>query len=582
MTLTVTHNFTSTTTESSSSGTSGGQGIVGPSEWNANHTLTGTLSTANLTAATTNTFGIVEPDNTTITISSGVISATATSAGGATGNVQFASAASTFSGDGSFTYAGAGGGVTIKLSSSTSTAGISALSIVTSSSSNMASNASALNIQTTWNNSGTTFDAPLFMNITNTASHTDSLLMDLQIGGSTNFAYGLSNTGSPTVWFNPAQFGSATPSDTNYFLLYTQGEMWYNTQSGATGSHQFIFNNGSSTFSVGSIPHRAAVAADGFFGISSVNGDSIQVADVGLSRNTTGLLQLLNPNAKTTATGFQVYNTTDVVTGAPTNYERGVFDWTTSANVLTVGPQSGGTGTFRTMNLIMGGSGNGLINQVAWVGSSNSITFQYFGNTFVTFGNTFVSLGTNVSFGLGSGGVQNWNSDVSLARVAAKVIEFGDGGANANGWMNWAGEARVSANSTTTSTAMANVPGLAFKPQASRNYSFEAHLIFTDAAAGGIQCTVNATSTTTTYTLTFDGWVTDTTAVRGYAQGSAFGNVVASSLTTGTLGHVTITGTLMTSATAPSTVTIQFAQNTSNATATTVLIGSYMRAYDMP
>jgi len=40
-----------------------------------------------------------------------------------------------------------------------------------------------LNIAQTWNNAATTFDAPIFENITNTASNTNSKLMDLQMGG---------------------------------------------------------------------------------------------------------------------------------------------------------------------------------------------------------------------------------------------------------------------------------------------------------------------------------------------------------------------------------------------------------------
>lgn len=48
MTFTVAHTFTSTTTDTTSSGTSGGLGIVGPAEWNANHTLSGTLTSSQL------------------------------------------------------------------------------------------------------------------------------------------------------------------------------------------------------------------------------------------------------------------------------------------------------------------------------------------------------------------------------------------------------------------------------------------------------------------------------------------------------------------------------------------------------
>ena len=46
----------------------------------------------------------------------------------------------------------------------------------------------ALDIQQTWNNASTTFDAPLFMNITNTASNSNSLVIDAQLNGATKFS----------------------------------------------------------------------------------------------------------------------------------------------------------------------------------------------------------------------------------------------------------------------------------------------------------------------------------------------------------------------------------------------------------
>ncbi len=45
-----------------------------------------------------------------------------------------------------------------------------------------------LHITGTWNSSGTTFDAPIFVNITNTASAAGSKLLDLQAGASSKFA----------------------------------------------------------------------------------------------------------------------------------------------------------------------------------------------------------------------------------------------------------------------------------------------------------------------------------------------------------------------------------------------------------
>jgi hypothetical protein len=80
-------------------------------------------------------------------------------------------------------------------------------------------NVKAINITGTWNNAGTTFDAPLFMNITNTASAASSLLQDLQIGGTTEFSVdkgGNVNMG-PTIQFIGR--GSIAGGEVNGFLF---------------------------------------------------------------------------------------------------------------------------------------------------------------------------------------------------------------------------------------------------------------------------------------------------------------------------------------------------------------------------
>lgn len=75
--------------------------------------------------------------------------------------------------------------------------------------------------------------------------------------------------------------------------------------------------------------------------------------DIWLSPSTNTLSQLNG----TSGQSFRVYNTTDG-TISPTNYERGVFDWNITSNVLTIGvPASGagGTGTARDIRLYSAG-----------------------------------------------------------------------------------------------------------------------------------------------------------------------------------------------------------------------------------
>ena len=76
-------------------------------------------------------------------------------------------------------------------------------------------NTPGVSIKQTWNNAATTFDAPLFMNITNTASAAGSLLADLQVGGASQVLVGKAgniavNGGSLSNWALVSVNGSNT------------------------------------------------------------------------------------------------------------------------------------------------------------------------------------------------------------------------------------------------------------------------------------------------------------------------------------------------------------------------------------
>lgn len=303
--------------------------------------------------------------------------------------------------------------------------------------------------------------------------------------------------------------------------------------------------------------------------------------------------------------GIRLYNTRDSGTGLPTNYERGIMDWNSATNVFTIGTQSGGTGSNRQLQLVANG-GTFIRNTTASTpavgfdfGNAGSVSYTFGprgSGTAYTAGNTFSfanGAGSSTGLVLGTGGVTTQAfygfstsafgevPDLSLARVAAKVSSFGDGAANANGWYQWGGQARVTADVTQTSTtALANVAGLTVNVAAGRTYSFEADLSWTDAAAGGIQAAIAGTATATN--IIYDGWVIDSGAngIKGNAQATALGTAVANTTTTGTAGHLTISGTITVNA--AGTLTVQSAQNTSNATSTTIKRGSRFLVYDMP
>jgi len=117
---------------------------------------------------------------------------------------------------------------------------------------------------------------------------------------------------------------------------------------------------------------------------------------------------------------------------------------------------------------------------------------------------------------------------VGFAPNAPKVMRISDGGNNANGWLQWAGQTRVTSvvnfNNTTT---LGTVTGLSVNVQAGRTYGFEADLSFTCTPAQGIRIAIGGTCTATA--IVYDGWIVDSGAngIKGNAQSTALAGVVA-------------------------------------------------------
>jgi hypothetical protein len=228
------------------------------------------------------------------------------SPGGTNTDVQFNNS-SAFGGDAGFTYAG-NGQATLALGTITT-------------------NLKALNITGTWNAAGVTFDAPLFMNITNTASAAGSLLMDLQVGSASKFQ--VQKTGDTVI-----------PDSTGF---YASG-LGINGMQGS-GSFLTFFANSNAVLQVDSSVGNIVIRSNldlAWGGVGAFGSPDIQ-----LYRDASGVLA---QRSSTTAQTFRVYNTfTDA-----SNYERGVFDWGTSSNILTIGTQAAGTGTARNLKLVAG------------------------------------------------------------------------------------------------------------------------------------------------------------------------------------------------------------------------------------
>ena len=173
-----------------------------------------------------------------------------------------------------------------------------------------------LDLSQTWNNAATAFTGLKF-NATNAASASDSKLLDLQVGGTSQvyaFDYG-------------SQVGLVFDNDTsNGFVGVSYGQFTFGSRV-------------SSLFSVG----RRFLADDAILKASAAGGfgwsyvaDSTNTADLKLLRDAAGTLAQRNgTNAQT----YRLYNTyTDA-----SNYERGFLQW--NSNVLEIGSEGAGTGS---------------------------------------------------------------------------------------------------------------------------------------------------------------------------------------------------------------------------------------------
>jgi hypothetical protein len=176
----------------------------------------------------------------------------------------------------------------------------------------------SLNITQTWNNNATVFDAPLFMNITNTASAAYSNLIDVQVNGAVFMALQIDNSGNPKfVQASGKNIGFGDGSGGHAFNgpIYPQSHMWFQA------ANPIIYWDGSVNF----VMAEEAVGTMTF-------------------------------HHRTNPAALHLYNTTDVDNGAPTNSERIVLDWLATSNVATIGSNKTGSGLIRDVALISGGT----------------------------------------------------------------------------------------------------------------------------------------------------------------------------------------------------------------------------------
>lgn len=208
---------------------------------------------------------------------------------------------------------GTGGGATLGANTFTDAQAIAlasanATALTVSGYSLTGSNAQSLiSLAGTWNTTGT--PSALLLNITDTASNASSLLMDLQVGGTSRFS--VRKDGRATVVAGAYGTPSISFGTTNGYLF------------GNASTFSFIESSGTTGFQVG--------------------GGQLYIAgDVVLNRVAADTLEL---RRTTNAQTFRVYNTfTDA-----SNYER--FQISFSAGICTLGAANAGTGGALTIDV---------------------------------------------------------------------------------------------------------------------------------------------------------------------------------------------------------------------------------------
>jgi hypothetical protein len=90
--------------------------------------------------------------------------------------------------------------------------------------------------------------------------------------------------------------------------------------------------------------------------------------------------------------------------------------------------------------------------------------------------------------------------DVGIGRSAPKVLRIGDSGANANGWLQWSGQARLTADATNSTATFSNLTDLTISNlQAGRKYTGRMTIkCINSTATEGIQFDFNGGSATMT------------------------------------------------------------------------------------
>lgn len=295
------------------------------------------------------------------------------------------------------------------------------------------------------------------------------------------------------------------------------------------------------------------------------------------------------------STGIAIYNTADQTT----NFERLVVSF--AANVLTMSVAAGGSGTSRAITISVAGSlitikstntsliitetagasGFYQLNRV-WTSTASAVGVAFSGTS-------SASSGTNVGCSMvgtisqsGSAGYTAWFTNITESSVGTgpKLLIDLQIGASSKftvddlGHLQQAVNSRVSTQfDKTSNTTLSAITGLSATLVAGKTYEFRIVLHVTAGASGGVKFDLNggsasATSLIANYILVDNSLNTNAITSRQTTLAGSAGNTGITS------GILNIYGTITVNA--AGTFIPEFAQNVSNGTTSSVLVGSYM------
>lgn len=376
---------------------------------------------------------------------------------------------------------------------------------------------------------------------------------------------------------------------------------------------QMLGNLDMNSFQVLNLPPPASLNSPLRLGDTLSNAVAITVPPVGTSGATVPLL-----NANNTWSGVQTFGATDIKVGSAveTFPSSGLIVGTTDTQTLTnkiltsptingatLGTSTLNSPTIVTPTVTYGTSGNSTITASSTnTGNQNQLVIAN-GGTVATAGTTALfqtnlSAGTNaytqlfsqggatpagtLQAGTGmTGGLNVQALGGNLNLTSTNINTDANGNCKFTNPINSGGFSRVTTNQTYTSnTTLANT-GLTATLIAGLSYIFEATLFLTlgGASTGGLKIAMSGTSTATNIVY----WMDMAQAASTYTSGSVLGTALNTAITGGannvTQGAAYIKGLITVNA--GGTLTLQASQASSTVASTVVLVGSYMKVFQV-